>query len=79
VTRCRKRIASLLFSVTRCLPTVGQLSQAVEITKELTYDMYDTVERIHNSWDQTAVAADAAETVGADNKFALFEAVLDHQ
>jgi glyoxylase-like metal-dependent hydrolase (beta-lactamase superfamily II) len=49
----------------------------VEITKEFTYDVYNTVKRIHNNLDQNAVAAEAAKTVGADNEFALFKAVLD--
>jgi glyoxylase-like metal-dependent hydrolase (beta-lactamase superfamily II) len=49
----------------------------VEITKEFTYDVYNTVKRIHNNLNQSAVAAEAAKTVGADNEFALFRAVLD--
>ena len=49
----------------------------VEITKEFTYDVYNTVKRIHNNLDQAAVVADAAKTVGTDNEFALFKAVLD--
>jgi glyoxylase-like metal-dependent hydrolase (beta-lactamase superfamily II) len=38
----------------------------VEITKEFTMDVYQTVKRIHNSLDQNAVAADAAKIVGTD-------------
>ena len=49
----------------------------VEITKEFTYDVYNTVKRIHNNLDQNAVALEAAKTMGADNEFALFKAVLD--
>jgi glyoxylase-like metal-dependent hydrolase (beta-lactamase superfamily II) len=49
----------------------------VEITKEFTYDVYNTVKRTHNRLDQTAVSAEAAKTVGRDNEFALFKAVLD--
>ena len=32
-------------------------------TKEFTYDVYNTVKRIHNNLDQAAVVADAAKTV----------------
>src|SRR5229473_3990371 len=49
----------------------------VEITKEFTYDVYNTVERIHNHMDQAAVAAEAAKTVAPDNEFAVFKAILD--
>lgn len=49
----------------------------VEITKEFTMDVYQTVKRIHNSLDQNAVAAEAAQIVGTDNKFLLFKVVLD--
>ena len=49
----------------------------VEETKEFTYDVYNTVKRIHDNLNQAAVAAEAAKTVGADNEFALFKAVLD--
>lgn len=49
----------------------------VEITKEFTMDVYQTVKRIHNNLDQNAVAADAAKIVGSDNKFLLFKVVLD--
>jgi glyoxylase-like metal-dependent hydrolase (beta-lactamase superfamily II) len=49
----------------------------VEITKEFTLDVYQTVKRIHNNLDQNAVAAQAAQIVGTDNKFLLFKVVLD--
>ncbi|HTX14131.1 MAG TPA: MBL fold metallo-hydrolase [Candidatus Baltobacteraceae bacterium] len=49
----------------------------VEITKEFTMDVYQTVKRIHNGLDQNAVAAQAAQIVGVDNKFLLFKVVLD--
>jgi glyoxylase-like metal-dependent hydrolase (beta-lactamase superfamily II) len=49
----------------------------VEITKEFTMDVYQTVKRVHNSLDQNAVAAEAARIVGYDNKFLLFKVVLD--
>jgi glyoxylase-like metal-dependent hydrolase (beta-lactamase superfamily II) len=49
----------------------------VEITKEYTNDVYNTVKRIHNGLDQGAVVAQAAKTVGPDNEFLLFKQVLD--
>jgi glyoxylase-like metal-dependent hydrolase (beta-lactamase superfamily II) len=49
----------------------------VEITKEYTNDIYNTVKRIHNGLDQGAVVAQAAKTVGPDNEFLLFKQVLD--
>ena len=49
----------------------------IEITKEFTMDVYQTVKRIHNNLDQNAVAAQAAQIVGPDNKFLLFKVVLD--
>ena len=49
----------------------------VEITKEYTNDVYNTVKRIHNGLDQGAVVAQAAKTVGPDNEFLLFKHILD--
>jgi glyoxylase-like metal-dependent hydrolase (beta-lactamase superfamily II) len=49
----------------------------VEITKEYTNDVYQTVKRIHNGLDQGAVVVQAAKTVGPDNEFLLFKQVLD--
>jgi glyoxylase-like metal-dependent hydrolase (beta-lactamase superfamily II) len=49
----------------------------VEITKEFTYDVYNTVKRIHNNIDQRAVVGEAAKVVGPDNEFLLFKVVLD--
>jgi glyoxylase-like metal-dependent hydrolase (beta-lactamase superfamily II) len=49
----------------------------IEITKEFTMDVYQTVKRIHNNLDQNAVAAQAAQIAGPDNKFLLFKVVLD--
>lgn len=49
----------------------------VQITKEFTIDVYQTVKRIHNRLDQNAVAAEAAKLIGTDNKFLLFKVVLD--
>ena len=51
--------------------------QDVEIAKEFALDVYKTVKRIHNNMDQNAVAAEAAKTIGWDNKFLLFKAILD--
>lgn len=49
----------------------------VEITKEFTMDVYQTVKRIHNNLDQNAVAAQAAKIIGTANEFLLFKVVLD--
>jgi glyoxylase-like metal-dependent hydrolase (beta-lactamase superfamily II) len=49
----------------------------VEMTKEFTMDVYQSVKRIHNNLDQNAVAAEAAKIVGDENKFLLFKVVLD--
>ena len=49
----------------------------VEETKEFTMDVYQTVKRIHNNLNQQAVIAEAVKTVGTDNEFLLFKAVLD--
>jgi glyoxylase-like metal-dependent hydrolase (beta-lactamase superfamily II) len=49
----------------------------VEDTKDFTYDVYNTVKRIHNKLDQGAVTNEAAKTIGTDNEFLLFKVVLD--
>jgi glyoxylase-like metal-dependent hydrolase (beta-lactamase superfamily II) len=51
--------------------------QDVEITKEFTMDVYNTVKRVHNNMDQAAVTTDAARTIGTDNEFLLFKVLLD--
>ena len=51
--------------------------QDVEITKEFTMDVYNTVKRVHNNMDQAAVTTDAAKTIGTDNEFLLFKVLLD--
>jgi glyoxylase-like metal-dependent hydrolase (beta-lactamase superfamily II) len=60
----------------------GHLTQAgtkedVRIAKEFALDVYQTVKRIHNGMDQNAVVAQAAKTIGYDNKFLLLKVVLD--
>jgi hypothetical protein len=49
----------------------------VEITKEFTMDVFETVKRIHNGMDQKAYVAQVANKVGPENEFLLFRAVLD--
>jgi len=49
----------------------------VEITKEFTLDVYNTVKRIHNKMDATTATAEAVKTVGPDNEFLLFKVFLD--
>jgi glyoxylase-like metal-dependent hydrolase (beta-lactamase superfamily II) len=51
--------------------------QDVEITKEFTLDVYNTVKRIHNNMDPTTATAEAVKTVGTDNEFLLFKVFLD--
>jgi glyoxylase-like metal-dependent hydrolase (beta-lactamase superfamily II) len=60
----------------------GHLTQTgtkedVGIAKEFALDVYRTVKRIHNSMDQNAIVAEAAKTIGYDNKFLLFKVILD--
>src|SRR6266404_1244824 len=49
----------------------------VEITKEYTNDVYQTVKRIHNGMNERAVDAEIAKTIGPDNEFLIFKAFLD--
>jgi glyoxylase-like metal-dependent hydrolase (beta-lactamase superfamily II) len=50
----------------------------VEIAKEYTLDVYNTVKRIHNTMDQSAVVANAVNILGSDdNEFLLFKILLD--
>ncbi len=49
----------------------------VEITKEYTNDVYQTVKRIHNSVNEQAFDAEIAKTIGPDNEFLIFKALLD--
>jgi hypothetical protein len=51
--------------------------QDVEITKEFTLDVYNTVKRVHNNMDSTAAISEAVKTVGPDNEFLLFKVFLD--
>ena len=58
------------------LTSIGD-KRDVEETKEFAMDVYQTVKRIHNTMDQQAVVAEAAKTIGYDNKFLLFRVILD--
>jgi chorismate mutase len=49
----------------------------VEITKEYTNDVYQTVKRIHNGMNERAFDAEIAKTIGPDNEFLIFKAFLD--
>jgi glyoxylase-like metal-dependent hydrolase (beta-lactamase superfamily II) len=51
--------------------------QDVEITKEYTYDVYQTVKRIHNGLNERAFDAQIASIIGPDNEFLIFKALLD--
>ena len=43
----------------------------VEITKEFTYNVYNTVKRIHNNLNPAAVTSEAAKTIGTDNELVV--------
>jgi hypothetical protein len=49
----------------------------VEITKEYTNDVYQTVKRIHNGINERAFDDEIAKTIGPDNEFLIFKAFLD--
>ena len=50
----------------------------VEVAREFTRDVYDTVKRIHRETDLNAVFAETAQQIGGfDNKFLLFKRFLD--
>ncbi|MBV9223768.1 MAG: MBL fold metallo-hydrolase [Acidobacteriaceae bacterium] len=49
----------------------------VEINKEFTTDVYQTVKRIHNNMDFAAATAEVVNTIGPDNEFLLFKVFLD--
>jgi glyoxylase-like metal-dependent hydrolase (beta-lactamase superfamily II) len=51
--------------------------QDVEINREFTMDVYNTVKRIHNNLDIAAVTSNAVKTIGPDNEFLLFKVFLD--
>ena len=52
--------------VGRCLTNIGS-KKDVEITEEFTYDVYNTIKRIHDNLDQRAVDQQAAKYIGWDN------------
>ena len=58
------------------LTSIGT-KEDVEMTKEFTMDVYNTVKRAHNNTDQAAVTGEAAKTIGTDNEFLLFKVLLD--
>jgi len=58
------------------LTSIGT-KEDVEMTKEFTMDVYNTVKRVHNNMDQAAVTGEAAKTIGTDNEFLLFKVLLD--
>jgi glyoxylase-like metal-dependent hydrolase (beta-lactamase superfamily II) len=58
------------------LTSIGT-KEDVEMTKEFTMDVYNTVKRVHNNMDQAAVTGEAAKTIGTGNEFLLFKVLLD--
>lgn len=51
--------------------------QDVMDTKAYTLDVYKTVKRIHNSADQNSMAMETIKKHGADNKFLIFNNILE--
>jgi len=49
----------------------------VQVTKDYTMDVYQTVKRIHDGSDQMKIISEAAAKYGWDNKMALFRTLLD--
>ena len=49
----------------------------VEITKEFTLDVYNTVKRIHNNMTPAVGSSVAMKTIGPSNEFLLFKVFLD--
>ena len=58
------------------LTAIGNKDDVNE-TKDYVYDLYETVKRVHDNTDLMAVMGGAAEKVGWDNKFLLFDVFLD--
>ncbi len=50
--------------------------QDVEITKEFTLDVYNTVKRIHNNMDATAAMSEAVKTVGTGQRVPTVQGVF---
>lgn len=50
----------------------------VEMTREFTHDVYETVKRIHGETDLMGILVETAEQIGGwDNKYLLFGRFLD--
>ncbi|MFZ3374362.1 MAG: MBL fold metallo-hydrolase [Chthoniobacterales bacterium] len=62
--------------VTGHLTSLGTRQDVID-TKNYTMDVYQTVKRIHNSADQNKMAMDVIKEYGADNKFLIFDRIIE--
>lgn len=58
------------------LTSLGNRQDVVD-NKNYALDVYQTVKRIHNSADQNKMAMDTIQKYGADNKFLIFNNILE--
>jgi len=61
--------------VTGHLTSLGNRQDVID-TKNYAMDVYQTVKRIHNSADQNKMAMDIVEEYGPDNKFLIFDRII---
>lgn len=58
------------------LTAIGNRADVI-ISKEYAYDVYTTVKRVHSNTNMMEVMAGAAQKIGWDNKFLLFDVFLN--
>jgi glyoxylase-like metal-dependent hydrolase (beta-lactamase superfamily II) len=61
--------------VTGHLTSLGTRQDVID-TKNYAMDVYQTVKRIHNSADQSKMAMDIVKEYGPDNKFLIFDRII---
>ena len=62
--------------ITGHLTSLGNRQDVID-TKNFTMDVYETVKRIHNSADQQKMAMDIVKQFGAENKFLIFDRIIE--
>jgi glyoxylase-like metal-dependent hydrolase (beta-lactamase superfamily II) len=62
--------------VTGHLTSLGNRQDVID-TKNYTMDVYETVKRVHNSADQTKMAMDIVKQFGPENKFLIFDRIIE--
>jgi glyoxylase-like metal-dependent hydrolase (beta-lactamase superfamily II) len=62
--------------VTGHLTSLGNRQDVID-TKNYAMDVYQTVKRIHNSADQNKMAMDVVNQFGPDNKFLIFDRIIE--